>query len=251
MLHIVDTHDVARPLLLFYTPHVAHLPLQVLPSYLEKFAALTKGTDETLCSGFQAPTRPPVKSYVNPEGSPWACRAQYHAAVNLLDDNIGEVVAAMRKRGMWGRTLMVFSSDNGGPVNVGKQASNNYPLCAPRYTTRLYALCQWSLGNSLRRRGGKFGPMEGGIRVSAFVSGGYLPPSARGTKVEGMISVADWYGTLGKLAGADPTDPKAAASGLPPIGTFLRRPPSSELQLRSDARVCGFRFVRRLAAGHW
>ena len=130
MLHIVDTHDVARPLMLFYTPHVAHLPLQVPPSYLEKFAALTQGTDETLCSGFQAPTRPPVKGYVNPEGSPWSCRAQYHAAVNLLDDNIGDVVAAMRKRGMWDRTLMVFSSDNGGPVNVGKQASNNYPLCA-------------------------------------------------------------------------------------------------------------------------
>ena len=114
MLHIVDAHDAARPLMLFYTPHVAHLPLQVPPSYLEKFAALTKGTDETLCSGFQAPTRPPVTGYVNPEASPWSCRAQYHAAVNLLDDNIGDVVAAMRKRGMWDRTLMVFSSVRSG-----------------------------------------------------------------------------------------------------------------------------------------
>eukprot|EP01045_Picozoa_sp_COSAG04_P034405 COSAG04_NODE_7513_length_1116_cov_0.823009_2_plen_61_part_01 len=35
-----------------------------------------------------------------------------------------------------------------------------------------------------------------------------------------MISVADWYGTLGKLAGADPTDHKAAALWLPPIDSY-------------------------------
>jgi hypothetical protein len=29
LLSIVHEHDLARPLLLFYTPHVAHMPLQV------------------------------------------------------------------------------------------------------------------------------------------------------------------------------------------------------------------------------
>ena len=41
-------------------------------------------------------------------------------------------------------------------------------------------------------RGGKYSNFEGGIRVNAFASGGFLPPRVRGTKLEGMIHVADW-----------------------------------------------------------
>lgn len=44
-----------------------------------------------------------------------------------------------------------------------------------------------------------------------------MPEPARGTAVDGMIAIADWYGTLANLAGVDPTDHSAAESGLPPI----------------------------------
>jgi hypothetical protein len=33
---------------------------------------------------------------------------------------------------------------------------------------------------------------EGGIRVNAFASGGFLPAAVRGTKLEGTIHIADW-----------------------------------------------------------
>jgi len=33
---------------------------------------------------------------------------------------------------------------------------------------------------------------EGGVRVNAWVSGGFLPAGARGTKVEGYMHIADW-----------------------------------------------------------
>lgn len=57
--------------------------------------------------------------------------------------------------------------------------------------------------------------------MAAFVSGGYLPQSARGTHCDGMISVADWYGTLARLAGdTHPVDVKAANAGLPPIDSL-------------------------------
>ena len=42
---------------------------------------------------------------------------------------------------------------------------------------------------------------EGGIRVNAFLSGGFLPASVRGTKLEGMIHIVDWYATFCALAG--------------------------------------------------
>ena len=69
-------------------------------------------------------------------------------------------------------------------------------------------------------RGGKFSNWEGGIRVNAFISGGFIPPAARGTVQSGLTAGWDWYATLAGLAGADPTDHRAAAAGLPPIDSI-------------------------------
>ena len=86
-------------------------------------------------------------------------------------------------------------SDNGGPIyKKGAAGSNNFPL-----------------------RGGKASNFEGGIRVNTFVSGGVVPTAMRGSKLEGMGTVWDWYSTFAFVGGADPTDHKAAAAGLPPI----------------------------------
>ena len=38
-----------------------------------------------------------------------------------------------------------------------------------------------------------------------------------GTKLEGFVSIADYYATFAAIAGQDPTDHRAAAAGLPPI----------------------------------
>lgn len=66
----------------------------------------------------------------------------------------------LKRKGMWDNLLFVFSTDNGGPIYYnGSAGANNYPL-----------------------RGGKMNNFEGGIRGNAFVSGGFLPPSVRGTK---------------------------------------------------------------------
>jgi hypothetical protein len=58
---------------------------------------------------------------------------------------------------------------------------------------------------------------EGGVRSNAFVSGGYLPPAVRGSVLEALIGIEDWYRTFCGLAGVDPTDERAAAAGLPPV----------------------------------
>jgi len=88
----------------------------------------------------------------------------------------------------------VLTSDNGGPSDPIESGSNNWPL-----------------------RGGKYSDFEGGIRAAAFVSGGFLPAAARGTVTADTIAIADWYGTFAALYGADATDAKAAAAGLPPV----------------------------------
>lgn len=74
-------------------------------------------------------------------------------------------------------------------------------------------------GSNFPLRGGKYDAFEGGVRTAAFVSGGYLPPSARGTTLEAPVHIADWFATLCGLAGVDPADARAAAASppLPPV----------------------------------
>ena len=121
-------------------------------------------------------------------------RQTYAAMVKYLDDVVGNLTAALKQRGMRDNLLFITSSDNGGPI---QQAANNYPL-----------------------KGGKYSKFQGGIRVNAFVSGGYLPDKMRGQKTDGYIHLADWYATLCGLAGVDPTDKAAAKAKLPPIDSL-------------------------------
>ena len=114
--------------------------------------------------------------------------------VKYLDDVVGNLTAALKQHGLWDNLLFITSSDNGGPIHI---AANNYPL-----------------------KGSKFSDWQGGVRVNAFVTGGYLPEKMRGQKTDGYIHLADWYATLCGLAGVDPTDEEAAKAKLPPIDSL-------------------------------
>eukprot|EP00051_Salpingoeca_urceolata_P001933 m.45302 g.45302 ORF g.45302 m.45302 type:complete len:545 (+) comp11771_c0_seq1:114-1748(+) len=98
----------------------------------------------------------------------------------IIDEALYNVTAALRAKGMWNNTLMVVASDNGGSLSASM--SSNYPL-----------------------RGGKYSWLEGGIRTTAWVTGGVLPPSMRGRNLSSAhpIAVCDWHTTFLALAGAD------------------------------------------------
>ena len=164
VLQVIAAHNASQPLFLFWAPHAPHDPYEVPDAYLQKFGFI----NDTI--------------------------AQYYSAmVNLLDDHVGAVAAALKSAGLWNNLLWIASSDNGGPVG-GAYGGNNWPL-----------------------RGGKASNLEGGVRVNAFATGGAIPVAKRGTKAEGLIAIEDWYTTFCGLAGVDPSDPVAAAAGLPPV----------------------------------
>ena len=151
-------------------------------------------------------------------------RQYYHAMVNYLDDVVGELTRALKKKGMWDNLLFVTSSDNGGPVHENCGA-NNYPL-----------------------KGGKLTDWQGGVCVNAFVSGGYLPEKMRGQKTDGYIHLADWYGTFCAIAGVDPTDEKAAKAKLPPVDSYNMWPlisgqtdtsPRTDVPVSPDTLISG------------
>ena len=116
------------------------------------------------------------------------------AMVALMDDIVGNLTRALKENGMWTNTLLLWSSDNGGAVHLGGGASS------------------WPL------RGGYYNNWEGGIRVSALLSGGILPSNVIGTKLSGFIHECDWFSTFCYLAGVDARENPSKA--LPPIDSL-------------------------------
>ena len=69
---------------------------------------------------------------------------------------------------------------------------------------------------------GKYTNWEGGIRVASFISGGFIPKHLRGTRVNGLMHMADWFATLSAWAGTDAhfVDHVAEKAGLPAIDSI-------------------------------
>lgn len=112
-------------------------------------------------------------------------RRLFAAMLLYLDESVGKIIQALHAKDMWDDTLIIFAADNGGAV-YEPGSGNNHPL-----------------------KGGKYSDWEGGVRTTAFVSGGFVPQAKRGTSHTGVISIADWYGTLCELAGVDSFDDAA------------------------------------------
>ena len=56
--------------------------------------------------------------------------------------------------------------------------------------------------------------------MNAWASGGVVPAAMHGSKLAGLMAVWDAYATFAALAGADVTDRRAAAAGLPPVDSI-------------------------------
>jgi arylsulfatase B len=200
MLAIIHAHDFeAAPLYLHYTPHATHNPLQAPPAYLDALNYTTN--DESGCS-FSVDTSPTGAAYPGgPNGSALSCRRAFEAMAAFSDSAMGALVGAIKARGLWADTLVVWQSDNGGSVDLKFGGGNNHPL-----------------------RGGKATWWEGGMRVAALVGGGFLPRGVQGSRLSAMTHTADWYATLCVLAGGTAAfcaeDAPAASRGYPPIESF-------------------------------
>ena len=92
-------------------------------------------------------------------------RRQIYAGMLLeLDYAVGNVTEALERNGMFHEhTVLVLTSDNGGP-GQGGSPPNNLPL-----------------------RGGKACLWEGGVRVLGFVTSPSLPAARRNTTFDGMV----------------------------------------------------------------
>lgn len=137
-----------QPFFLYWAPYAVHTPLQAREELIEKYRA-------------KEPTHQK--------------NATYAAMVESVDTGVGRIVDALDQAGLAERTLVVFTSDNGGLLG----ATNNAPL-----------------------RSGKGYPYEGGIREPLIMRWPHRVP-AGSTCAEPVLSV-DFLPTICQAAGVGP-----------------------------------------------
>jgi arylsulfatase A len=146
-----------RPFFLYLPHYAVHIPLQAKPAVLAKFRAKPVGDS----------------SQSNPI---------YAAMIENLDAGVGKIVATLDRLEIADRTVLIFTSDNGGlSVKEGPNtpATSNAPL-----------------------RAGKGFLYEGGIRVPLIVS---WPGVTRpGSVCDVPVSGQDLYPTVLGMAGIEP-----------------------------------------------
>jgi arylsulfatase A-like enzyme len=148
--------------------------------------------------------------YCTPYTNLSGVRRTYAGMLSAMDEAVGQVLAALDEKGIRDNTLIIFSSDNGGPA-PGNVTSNG-PL-----------------------RAGKGSIYEGGIRVCAFVNWpGRIPA---GKTIDEPLHAVDWYPTLAKLTGAT-AEQKLPLDGLDiwPVLTNGAKSPHEALVLCGTER---------------
>lgn len=128
--------------------------------------------------------------------------AVYAAMVESMDDSVGRVMRKLKDLGLDERTLVIFTSDNGG-LSVREGANTPATSNAP-----------W--------RAGKGYLYEGGLRVPLLAR--WPGVIARGQWSETPVITTDWLPTLLELAGIQP-DRSAPLDGVSLAGVLLKGGP--------------------------
>lgn len=143
----IKQRDRARPFFLYVPFNSPHAPLQAPPEYLDKYANISDRK-----------------------------RRSFAAMTDAMDSAIGRLLGTLKDEGIAENTLVLFFSDNGGPVGSG---ATNTPL-----------------------RGAKGTCFEGGIRVPAVMR---FPGRLKaGTTSQQALSMMDYFPTLTAACGVSP-----------------------------------------------
>ncbi|XP_072050878.1 arylsulfatase B-like [Amphiura filiformis] len=155
---IVKNYKSPKPLFIYLPFHAVHNPLQVPKQYSEPFKKLIPDEDRVTLAGM----------------------------ISCLDEAVQNITTTLKETGLYNNTIIIFSTDNGGPFAV---AVSNWPL-----------------------RGSKATLWEGGVRGVGFIHSPLLPKEVQGTTSNAFIHVSDWFPTIvssiagGTLNGTKPLD---------------------------------------------
>ena len=157
-----------KPMFLYLPMQSVHAPLEAPQAYVDSFKHTVSHSKRRIFAGM----------------------------VRALDEAVGNVTATLQDAGILKNTLIIFSTDNGGPADGfnGNMA------------------CNWPL------RGTKRTLFEGGVRGVGIIAGPGLEGRHPGQILDGLIHVSDWVPTLigGALSAPDVLS-VATANGKDPF----------------------------------
>eukprot|EP00912_Choanoflagellata_sp_UC4_P001166 UC4_evm1s728 len=153
-------------------------------------------------------------------------RLVYHAQIEYLDEQIGNLTAAIIKKNIMLLFANIISALNliANEMNSGGYTRGLGPCSEEDPVQGITCTSGEAGANNYPLKGGKYSWFEGGIRVNSFASGGILPKKMRGTEIYGLMHVSDWYTTYCTIAGVDPRDIEGQAAGVPAVEGFNMMP---------------------------
>ena len=157
------------PFFLNFDFYTVHTPIQAAKEYIEYFKK-KKQSLPTPDVPVQRPEHDGITKLIQDN-------AEYASMVFAMDASVGRVIEKLKELGIYDRTYIFFTSDNGG---LSTLYNRGYPT------------------SNLPLRAGKGWCYEGGIRVPLIISG----PGIEGAKTSAhLVNSMDFYPTILDLAG--------------------------------------------------
>ncbi|XP_049275843.1 arylsulfatase B-like [Rhipicephalus sanguineus] len=170
---IIAEHDLRKPLFLFLSHQGIHATCdncttEAPRENTDKFAYIEQHNRTVLAASFGRPFH-------------GACAG----ALDVLDESVGQVLAALQQRDMLARSVVVFASDNGAAplATVNSELPNG--------------------GNNWPLRGTKEGAWEGGVRTTALLWSASLRDTLPRPPSQQLMHTVDWGPTLYAVAGGN------------------------------------------------
>ncbi|MCC9607179.1 sulfatase [Blastopirellula sp. JC732] len=166
-IHFLETHDKAKPFLLYLAYYNVHTPIQPYKKRVDHYQEKAQ----------QFAGKTPVQAEGGGKSRMRQDNPEYASMVAAVDDSVGAILDALDRLSLADNTVVIFFSDNGGLCTVG----NMGPTC------------------NLPLRSGKGWLYEGGVREPMIIRapGVTKPGSVCDTPVVSM----DFFPTILSLAG--------------------------------------------------
>jgi arylsulfatase A-like enzyme len=165
---LIEAQDGEKPFFLYFASLAPHAPYQAPKEALDRYKSIQDTN-----------------------------RRAYAAMITSLDDQVGRIVAALEKKKLRDKTLIIFSSDNNGAVS-GLFASGSKRKEERETEEGGIAQDAKAPASNAPFRGGKGSLYEGGVRVATIMN---WPGKLKPATVHEPLHMVDIMPTLLALAG--------------------------------------------------
>ncbi len=263
-----------QPFFLYLAYNAPHVPLQAPEAEVRKYldrGTYAKGWDPirrartaALIKRGLVDASTPVTAPIGADVEPWDLlspaqqkneelkQATYAAMIDRLDQNVGKLVAELKKRGQLDNTLILFASDNGADYEgiTAKPGTVPWDRSATGPRSHLTGSNGWSYANNTPFRLYKHAATEGGLASPLIAHWPHGIAVPKGTVLPQDVRLWDIYPTMLEAAGL-PYNPQNEVKVRPPMGKTLSPMFANAAAPGHNGFISSYEFSRSLISGKW